>query len=1821
MAQSDKFKNKCQYWATSEPPQCVYWDDEAIVCTYGKDEEGNIDPLAQGVAERAPYCNLIGTAILCNKYKKASDAKAQQRCILPDSKRHVCNRTTGLKWVVSVSGTWDFDAINGYNDGTCDGFGTDVTCSGYSPYHMGFGTLIPSDDPKYDTFKDSYGNYIDQYSTTKEFGYRLPTNFVVYNLRAALSKCYWWRDDPGTFTVDQLTGEVSLSSTWMCNSPSDTSKHSLFTLENGPPCNGCKPECLFYTGVCWQYCIDEKMESGDPILAEQIHELRYYHRENGWTTEAIELLFLDNGDIFAWSGTKDNGMACELDSTGDKIDEECVDKKFATLKGNLSVTLGVEGKVQDYEIPAVHTKMSSFDTFIVDHKDVVLTKGTKITGALEDYPTLIRELNILSLDPIIKNKLLSLEKDQYIFESALLADSDILVYGKVFYTAPTYAINLSDKDLVGIIPSEIYSFDNLLTIELTLGTKAFDEFYINYEKVINTLFTVAPHKIYANELSTTDNTSFIIKVPTFYADKTSSGTTENIIMVFQITKYGLLYSKLKFNKEFVGGVLLQNTFRLEGDNKAVKTPYNYTKDFLVYLNKNGSMSFSFQPLTTNNSFKSSDNYMYNDLTLPMLEGDGTVFLGHKLYKITKETYVLQDGANNGPIEFRSLGSDGYILIDIDHSTLNSVFGPWEVEEIMITYLGSEPAFCEMEIVHHGANGLLRPQQLIVKPKDISKFRSMCMPWITLKKLTYLEKRSFEQDPFVPEGWSSELYEPVGSKLSYNKDNAKLEMDDNTYTLSEFVFTMVPSVVINNLEGKPFTQYRTKAIGWCKQPYCPDVEINYSWAANATLWDNNPSCFCCGPWTQVNPRPYLMGRTPPCGDHDLPFSNGGQGPMWWPYVSCESFETYGLVYNLDNFSFDVIGLFKDEDPLNKEHGDHDMRMLGPSTYDGFPGYGCNFLVMCTCNWRTYNIVKTGDNYFTGWARIRGLVSIEDSAMWKAKGEQPPKFGNINRAQLQSFRTLDRWQYLRANSDGSWSTDWTLMPAAMMFNHSDFTSTEKPMWNFGASNVGPNVINPLGMFISNDLDGIPIDEQIDYTHRFKFDDVFNCRSVVDQISYPAISSTYLKSRKAGPINPWYEFKRYPVGGSSEYIQWAWQESWKPIERNPGDFRDFFIEYLKKEEASFIKGPFIIKDYVVKGIFLFLNVDYPEYKYDYKNKEFHTSLSEGTHFINFVAPVKDEYTGEYLDFIGLSLDDGPLRGVDWGGTWLTPETPNIDKFKTKYNIDLYDKCIGGPEEFETSTITYTWLEDVTLFDVKSDVAQSITEAEADDRMIKTFYVDVDDKEFTRKSYFKRGLSVSTATSMFIGANLPMKLLPVFQFTSYGDTSETTLVESVCGLTEYVNIGYGFDEIKRTIAKINVSICFGPQLITDNIDPTKRTYSYYHIPQVIVYASDNGVTEYTEIFRTDGMELYEGDSTDYEVLSKIYTWSNTINYISDGKKGLLIKFRVTPTEDELSKLSDSAKESYSKSLNFVKVLNIQLYEEILVDAEEQLTVWERLYYVSHGTYGDLPLQGLDPDVHVLNPNITEKSTVYQQNDTFGIKSISDTGGNVKTASKVSSRHLYSVHKDGEPVKGDVATLESKQKDLFDEAISINPTDVHMKSIKPPGLNNAVNFPINNYLFLHNSVVSPLAEINNFPPMNGEGNRYEPFDVHHSRCERLSPCGYFSESAFEYKFTNKDDGGGSYTGSNFTSALNTLYTSTATMLDRITTFTSLVEGSFSKKYGSSTSNKIWKDSTVSDFYYYPLVSSDSSPDVSAIESPDWNTQLFNSVGLHWNNAYFGYVK
>jgi len=1858
--------NKCQYWNKHEPLPCIYWDEETTVCNYrGAEDQNSVS--STYTPTHFPYCNLIGTSVGCSSYKSPNHGATIARCILPDPRRHVCNRATGRKWVTAEEDSdtynesgavlldWQFDTINGYNNGACDGVGTNVTCSGYAPYHLGFGVLTPSDSVELDTFA------LGRFSIDSEFDYRLPTNFVIYNIRAALSKCYWWRVDSGNFIVEE-DSTIALEGNWECSCPNDTSFYSEFTLDNGPPCNGCKPECPSYTGVCWKYCIDVKMQDGDPILAEQIHELRYYHRESNWTTEAIQSIFIDEGDIFTWHGSIDPAR-CAEGSLGQQLDSECVDGG-ATLKGALSTTIGINGMIEDYRIPAVKVTMPSFEEFTIETEDVELTQGTTVTSALSDFPTLVRSIQLLPLSPIIQTEFTKHttvnNENLLLFETPFLAkDISVLIYGKLFYSKTAYAINISDSKVRAIIPRELYHFDDIYLLETTLGPEDYDIFKARLVSAFRALKALDPDKVIVNSLANEDLT-FLMDVPVLSKDKTYNGSSENTILVFQEVNDTFTFDKISFIKRVVGGMMFQDDFKIIGDRKLVRHPIpNFEKSFMTNLNHNGSISFHFSPFI-DAGIETTPAYTYNDVKhIDPLTGD--LFIGSKKYKITIVTYLLEVTSTvEYEREFKPIGSNGYALIKLNDLYINNIIENWKAEKIVVTYENEvlapngttsiEYSECEMEIVHHGGDHKMPSRCVLVKPRNIANYGSICGRVSTVKiiNLTYIEKRSFEQLPELNLGTYEEVIEE--SDEVHILSAGTLEGSESNFIIVDYKFVLTLATIMKDSTGRYFTMSRTKPIGMVKQVACPDVEIFYSWEGKYTEYQNFPHCRCCGPWTETHMSDDNIRRNSPfCGDH---FECAGCliGPMWWPYNKCRDYSGYRQVTNLDNWDLEMRGLFQMRDDDGQwVHGAHDMRMLGPDKRDGRTGLYCPPRA-CTCPMLTYNYYLRGEAYFVGYGRVRAGVSQSQISIWFATGSDPIlPFGNERRSVLRSYRTMDQAPYIRTDIDPLTKisiprTDWKLMPAIQMFSRSDITQNDDEMWDYFCGSKGANVINPLGFYLADEFDGLAIDETVDYHNRFRFEDIIIARNEFN-LGYPKTAGSYVVAVGNSIVSPWYDFKEYLVSGL--YIQWAWQEVWKPLERNSNEslecsYEEFVEEFVTRGVVGNIKGTYLALGNIVAGLHQMIKPTYPKYEYDWQNKEFRLVGDESSEArIKFIAPTsKDQATGEYIGYPALQLNNGPKRGINWQGEWLTADNadgtlPDGETLDEDYNVLLYETCIGNYSLDTSISTATTWSNQVTLFDSGYDDI-STSSAEDDDRMVLTIAPITGDKV---KTYFQRGLNVELFLNRLGSAPLKVQLLTqLLQLDPF--------MEVVCGFTESLPIGFKFDNIMRTIGRVSFSYEYGPNLISpavisaNNTQVTQAVYSYSHMPEISIYKSSTGTaTGATLLYKSSGMKLYDGPPEGViEVKSETVEWENSWDYVAGGEVGLYVVFRTTPTVEEISKLNTTLLDSgrYNSSLNLVNVLNTQLYKEELTDAQENIKIWERKYYVSYGHSADGPPQGTG-EVKTLTDLPMTPHSVWQVDSVEGVNGIAGSNGQHAYINKCRGRFVFDIHEDEELLDtGSIAAMENLQYELYNQAANKATTLSAMQGIMPPGLqklltDNGVIFGGAESLSLENSLISTLAEINNFPLMQAEGHSYIPSSPWTEGCggsythSALTRC--YGGDTFQWRYTNFD---GDYDTDIFEDShyawesLTQFNMGTYWMLQRREADFYLADTVFPRLYSRNTKNRIFRadEAEFSDMTYplmdirYPTAGS-FSVHVPARRPPPvithWGGMFPITIGQTWN--------
>ena len=1805
--------NVCQYWSVDEngkaiePGLCPNWDVTNAICTFEKTDAG-------GNVVRAsfyPHCNLIGTQAQCNQYEGTG---VQKRCIAPDFNRHVVNRKTGKKWAIksvisddgknTVTTPADYSAITGYNDGECDGFGTGTgcgikcLCAAYSPHHMGFSALTPTDDEEIDK---------DGFTTISGFAMRLPLDFVIYNVRAKLSRCYWWQHEVEEFTIDSDLESATFSKvktvTFRCTNTDEIVQNYSGDVGNGfkwdnelkrhrAPCNGAKPECPNYTsGVCWEYCVDSKTQHGDKVLAEQILELRYYMRKNRWIKSKYEKSFKEP-DINAWTGDITIKSSNTTNIIGNKLMYEIpVQRASIVFKGDAGESIDEDERGEVY------------NAFEVVLNKAVLTEGVMSEDHKKRFPDLVREIRDPILTPIIKNKFDKINKEN-IFEVTDITHKYIPIFGDIFYyNSSTYGLNLNDTDLrfPGDLASKLRQHDSMQDIKIALDVDKndpkFDDFYNKLECTLDWMTSAMPDKMILTEFGKNENL-FYINMHTFFGD--------NDIFVFTKGNGRWEFDKISVKKIFCGGVIGQTGFSIEGDEGDVNYLPNYENDFGAYSNKNGEIKFKFNSLVSE-QITNPVHYTYDDSVRKRIAFNPVFPPAVDTYDVSYKLYEIKVFANKiiSMEEMRFIGNSGHVLVTIldEDKALSRVISTWALEDtIYLNYPDGNK--CEMKVYNEN-NDELEPNQIILKPKNIDEFRDPCSDSTIVSDIYVYEKRSFGEEPEIKYVSKEEVDDGFLSEDdNLNDRSAAVQKEEigEEYVLTQFGYDpLMISAVFKGSNGRVKGQTKTKMITWVRQPYCRDVEIKYDWSAKYSCTTLEPENNAYGkigfrPCTTGERGELLVGMvtkgyTPPCGDHDLSFRSG-LGPMWYPYDDCESSVRYNITGALTEWAINIMEVFLPDYPDDPPHGQHDMRMLGPA--DNF-GWTCDThasLWLCQLDWSYCNLERKTENLFTGYGRYRGGLSLEDKVKAANLGGSLPQFGDTYRDFLRSFRSMDNIDYYYF-SGGKYTRKRKWVPVPEFYTNTNITSAayNYPYFLYCSSDYYDDkaqFIDPMGLMgVTDSIEGVTIRESIKLNsltgeaERYRFEDVFITHSTLAGLYYPYPRQPYSVGSNLATLIPWYTYKDIPGDGVDESIQWAWREIWKDLERGTADMDN--ITCPSSDETccppTIIEGDCLFSaPYYIAGCednpvgrHLFLDIQYPEYKYDALLGEHRLVIVESTdnyQTITVIPPnfeVRTDAGDEKInEFFWAKIGTGPYRAFDLDGDWdpsgSDESNPAGDGDNDYY--DLYTTCTTSP-----------WVTDVTLFaSGYTDKSESV--AEADGRMIKTY----DGAGDEVKTYYQRGLNISISSSLLDYVAKKAELISSDEYdislSKQPDSSGTDFGDVVPG-----ELYPGVNEIDISYSVTDVVENGGDLYVTINIKIYKESQSedqseesgigaisrvdcvfklgdsagkLYHIPAIDI--SVDGASKYQ---CTSMTIVTPGD--DFSTDRCSYSWTVTAEDIFNvknteaGKRKIKkeriaagighddidtsttveLMLRLSPTSDELedlntaiTKLSIEGDEDVSYE-HVVNIKDIYIYHSNFTDSDEKIKTYERKYNISTGYHGDVASHGHEGIGSLLYPQTKDRSTVYQYDTSTGMVGMPSSAGRIKTMSKCRGRIMFETHEDKEELDvegvglGWLHKAEDKQKEIHDAIINEGSTSFSMKALSPPSLDDkftevGITFPSWNCSFT-NTLVRPLQPVAKYGTYSPQGHKF----IHDfSLAEKITNCSAYgslhnrkTEDVFEYSF------------------------------------------------------------------------------------------------------------
>jgi hypothetical protein len=306
-------RRACQYFLSGLASRCQYWDSTDYKCTFGNP----INPSHYNNGN----CDSLGRASKCSQYKSTGETDEGYYCVAPNM--YLCG--LGSKDADGFFHPIPISQIKGYNEvagvGRCDGEGKGtgtcgyaeggdpdicpVICNYYKPHQMGFGGKEPQ----------SFESVLKGESAPTILDRRLPFTFHVYNLRASLQKCMYWESKAGKFginadgriTIDVIPMDICTygidggaaidpGEAWDYLEMDGNSPEWILdgVWANGAGCivcNGAKQECPHYTEK-WNYSVDDKMQDGDKISAQQIMELRYWLKF--WTKQSEYEYYFNN---------------------------------------------------------------------------------------------------------------------------------------------------------------------------------------------------------------------------------------------------------------------------------------------------------------------------------------------------------------------------------------------------------------------------------------------------------------------------------------------------------------------------------------------------------------------------------------------------------------------------------------------------------------------------------------------------------------------------------------------------------------------------------------------------------------------------------------------------------------------------------------------------------------------------------------------------------------------------------------------------------------------------------------------------------------------------------------------------------------------------------------------------------------------------------------------------------------------------------------------------------------------------------------------------------------------------------------------------------------------------------------------------------------------------------------------------------------------------------------------------------------------------------------------------------------------------------------
>ena len=1117
----------CQYFLSGLASWCKHWGSDSHKCTF---ETDSVTPSMYNGGN----CDFLGRASKCSHYEATEEVDEGYYCIAPNM--YLCG--LGTKDDDGFLHPIPRDEIKGYNEidglGKCDGegkgtgacgYGKDgkgdpdkcpVICNYYRPWRLSFGSLEPQ----------SLESVLRGDPAPKVLGRRLPFTFGVYNLRAKLQKCSYWESAPGQFQIDddgRITIDVIPFDTCTCE---ELISWDYLEMEGNSPewvldgvwangascivCNGAKPECPYYTGK-WLYVVDEKMQDGSKVSAQQMMELRHWLKF--WTNqEEYESYF--NGlrpnrsdpttpSIFTflkWERLGETvsdaiGLGSEvklLISPEDDGDGRDLVKKSEDINGDFMSFIGAT--VSNATVYLVNTTMAGKYLSCSDDKELKMMLTVPIHLV---YPS---ERDLKAQEFTDDNLEIKSVKYQKI--------------GQKIGTKSTQEGNkqVSFPSLIRNI-SEIYNKDENKLIE----------FYRTISAYVRDLLENSPEYI---KSANTDGSGFfsVGPIPLKYQ------TNNRLVLIVEVGDGTWSFQRVDIWSQWYGGLVIQdkfeNKFGNDGGGHSDSLPERFSGEAVAEAGLKAITGMNGYGLYT----KVGD-------VVPMSSTYTETILGpKKFYSYFIKTIVCEDVSIS---EWTRIGFSTRIAAKIDDIKLNYLYF-WEVTfaemsrtvedlakinvvEMEVIYPSTHSSFGNSIIQPNDDQRYIDPTMFVLKPKDDSiKVGFRNSEWEL--KVTYKYTELVNEDPSLID--EAEIVWPLfdGEYVFYKVPDFDIKQDKSRITVSDINAKTVGVLAsFTDEEGRLMSAVSTKLCTMVTRVFCRNVDIRYGYGSPATGYKLIPEG---GLATYIGAEQVIAdfdpthGFYPPCKDHEY---ISDCGFMWYPFQACNNTVVFYTVF---------AGAASCIAPYGEKWGEEmyrdDYRFCGPELYKAFVGEGGG-MADCQVEW-AYRYSKAqefpGGSYFSGRANIKGIVNL---AEYVFKGWAKPPFGNKGREMIARFMSQDYHGHLSYNSPKGPYTKYEWMPM-VMDNEMFFTSfnafTEISSIDCFSS------YNQLNFYLSDQIEEeYSMEDDKSTKKRFKFDELFDTRTFIF-CSYPY------------PLNAdgkavFYQFK-------NEEHAWAWREIWRDIER---------------------------------------------------------------------------------------------------------------------------------------------------------------------------------------------------------------------------------------------------------------------------------------------------------------------------------------------------------------------------------------------------------------------------------------------------------------------------------------------------------------------------------------------------------------------------------------------------------------------------------------------------------------------------------------------------